>query len=97
MGGIICDNSVQVRRVAFFGYTPDHFKGMEMKIAKFENSAISAMKSTGTYEDYIDSDSNYSEVIFKKATLPDDGWAMPYVTGHKYRVHWRRGLDFDQM
>ena len=22
---------------------------------------------------------------------------MPYVTGHKYRVHWRRGLDFDQM
>ena len=22
---------------------------------------------------------------------------MPYVTGHKYRIHWRRGLDFDYM
>lgn len=22
---------------------------------------------------------------------------MPYVTGHKYRVHWYRGLDFERM
>ena len=34
--GIVCSNRVQVRRVAFFGYTPDHFLGMEMKIAKLE-------------------------------------------------------------
>lgn len=22
---------------------------------------------------------------------------MPYVTGHKYRVHWGEGLDFEWM
>jgi len=22
---------------------------------------------------------------------------MPYVTGHKYRLHWESGLDFDIM
>ena len=66
MGGIICDSSVQVRRVAFFGYAPDHFWGMELKIARFENSEINAMKSANTYEEYIDSEDNYSIVIFKK-------------------------------
>ena len=24
-------------------------------------------------------------------------WAMPYVTGHRYRVHWAAGLDMDKM
>ena len=22
---------------------------------------------------------------------------MPYVTGHKYKIHWRYGLDFTKM
>lgn len=22
---------------------------------------------------------------------------MPYVTGHKYKIHWKNGLDFEQM
>lgn len=77
--------------------SPSHFTGMEMKIARFENAEISAMKAAGTYEEYIDSDDNYSEVEFKDKHSPANGWAMPYVTGHKYRVHWRRGLDFDTM
>ena len=95
MGGIICDSSVQVRRVAFFGYEPQHFYAMPMKITKFENSDMSAMKAAGTYDDYVDTLDNYSEVKFKKKLLPINGWAMPFVTGHKYRIHWSRGLDFD--
>ena len=31
--GIICPNTVEVRRVAFWGGLPGHFDGMEMKIA----------------------------------------------------------------
>jgi hypothetical protein len=88
MGGIICDNTVQVRRVAFFGYSPSHFMGMDLRITRFENSEISAMKAAGTYDEYIDNVENYSEVIYKKKSNPANGWAMPYVTGHKYRVHW---------
>jgi hypothetical protein len=26
-----------------------------------------------------------------------NGWAMPYVTGKRYRLHWEAGLDFDEM
>jgi hypothetical protein len=26
-----------------------------------------------------------------------NAWAVPYVTGHKYKVHWRYGLDFWRM
>ena len=70
---------------------------MEMKIARFENSEIAAMKADGTYEEYIDNNDNYSQVEFKIKLLPARGWAMPFVTGHKYRIHWRRGLDFDSM
>jgi len=22
---------------------------------------------------------------------------MPFVTGHRYRIHWESGLDFDKM
>ena len=28
---------------------------------------------------------------------PLNSWAVPYVTGHKYKVHWRYGLDFTRM
>lgn len=85
-----------MRRVAFYGYTPDHFWGMEQKIAKYDNNDVSAMRADGTLEEYLDSNDNYSQIIFKKALKPDNGWAVPYVTGHKYRVHWRRGLDFER-
>lgn len=26
-----------------------------------------------------------------------DSWTCPYVTGHRYRIHWEAGLDFDSM
>lgn len=70
---------------------------MEMKIAQYDNNDVAEMKADGTLEAYLDSNDNYSQMIFKKSLKPINGWAVPYVTGHKYRVHWRRGLDFDRM
>lgn len=55
------------------------------------------MRADDTLEEYLDSEDNYSLIIFKKSLKPEFGWAAPYVTGHKYRVHWRRGLDFERM
>lgn len=26
-----------------------------------------------------------------------NGWALPYVTGHRYRLHWEAGLDFESL
>ena len=36
-------------------------------------------------------------VPFKQKQSPSNAWAMPYVTGHEYRVHWGEGLDFTRM
>ena len=40
---------------------------------------------------------NFSAIPFKLSGNPSNGWAVPFVTGHKYRVHWGEGLDFEKM
>ena len=97
VGGIICDNSVQVRRIAFFGGSPSHFFGMPLKIAPYDNALVASLRASNELEAYLDSNDNYSQVPFKQKLNPSQGWAMPYVTGHKYRLHWQRGLDFELM
>lgn len=52
IGGIVCDSSVQVRRVAFWGM-PDNFYGMRLKIAKIDNDIVKSM-SAEEYETYLD-------------------------------------------
>jgi hypothetical protein len=70
---------------------------MEMKITKFETTDEAAMKANNTLEAYLDSNDNYSQVYFKEKKKPMNGWAIPFVTNHRYRVHWRQGLDFERM
>ena len=70
---------------------------MRLKIAKLDRNDENEMKADETLEDYLEHNSNYSLVPYKQKGNPSDGWAMPYVTGHRYRLHWESGLDFDQM
>lgn len=65
-----------------------------MKIAKLDRSDESAM-SDEELDEYLLSNSNYSIVPFKDKLDPTSAWAMPFVTGHRYRIHWAAGLDFD--
>ena len=45
--------------------------------------------------EYVSSN-NYTNVIFKELKDPNMGWAVPFVTGHKYKVNWGyTGLDWD--
>ena len=37
-------------------------------------------------------------MLFKPKKDPMNGWATPFVTGHKYKIHWgMTGIDFEQM
>lgn len=36
-------------------------------------------------------------MFFKEKQSPKNAWAVPFVTGHRYHVHWEWGLDFEQM
>lgn len=96
VGGITCDSTVQIRRIALSGM-PTNFFGMRLKIAQLDRADENAMKADGTLDEYLESNSNYSIVPYKDKGDPMNGWAMPYVTGHRYRLHWESGLDFESM
>ena len=68
-----------------------------MKIAQFDRSNESQMLSDGNLEEYLESEDNYSVVMWKKNQNPGSAWAMPFVTNHRYRIHWESGMDFDTM
>jgi len=44
-------------------------------------------------EAYLEDHDIYSLIPYK-AKLDPKGWAVPFVTGHSYRMHWQTGLDF---
>jgi len=47
--------------------------------------------------DYFKTTENYAVVPFKQNLDPANAWAIPFVTGHKYKVHWQYGLDFEKL
>ena len=73
------------------GWDQDHngVHPVEMlaRIAKFESKKV-----------YMDDREQHSSIPFKKLLKPSDGWAVPFVTGHKYKISFGLvGLDFEQM
>jgi hypothetical protein len=85
-----------VRRVAYYNYAPGIFWGAPMKIIKWDSSIISNLNET-QLDDYAANSSAYSVAPFKTHRDPYNGWSMPYVTGHTYKIHWSSGLDFTRM
>jgi len=75
---------------------PSNFDAMTLKIAQFETTFEDTQKTAGTLKTWLDDKANYSLVPYKEKKDPK-GWAIPYVTGHRYRNHWGHGLDFDRM
>lgn len=85
--GLICDSSVQVRRIAFHHGSPGHFDGMSLKIALWDQSVQDEIDlnmnptDRATYLEDVNKE-YFSEIEFKSKLNPADGWAIPYVTGH---------------
>jgi len=50
-----------------------------------------------SYANYLLDISQYSKFPFRPKAEPANAWAIPVVTGHKYKIHWQNGLDFEQM
>ncbi|TNV88211.1 hypothetical protein FGO68_gene8985 [Halteria grandinella] len=92
--GLICNSSVQVRRVVFYKYLPNYFENMDMKIIQWDGVDSMDNQTLASYKASVD---NYSIVPFKMKMEPNNAWAMPFVTGYRYKVHWQWGLDFTQM
>jgi hypothetical protein len=69
---------------------------MEMKILPYDDSIVKGMTNV-TKLNYINNVSAYSIVPFRPKQNPMHSWAMPFVTGKKYKIHWAKGLDFMHM
>lgn len=91
--GVTCDNTAQVRRLSFRAATPSsNFDGMEIRIIPYDDNLWTTDEEK---QAYLDDKSKYGAIIWKKDY---ETWAAPYVTGHKYKVHWgQAGIDWEQV
>lgn len=45
--------------------------------------------------EYLEDAANYGKLEWRKKLKPSASWPTPFVTGHKYKIHWGTGLDFE--
>jgi hypothetical protein len=76
---------------------PSYFEGMLLKVAKFDDS-VTSLLNPDDLTAYKKNTANYGEVFFKPKLNPKNSWAVPFVTGHKYRLYWDIGqLNWSKM
>jgi hypothetical protein len=97
-GGVFCDSSIQIRRVAFANSVPaDLFRGMYFYILPYDDHLFLENGGDINRTEYLLDKNNYGSMEFRFKLDPRNGWATPMVTGHKYKIHWGTGLDFEEM
>ncbi len=69
---------------------------MDMKVIRIDDALVGPMNNE-TYDNYLKNHSEYSLFPFRPKTDPTDAWAIPVVTGHKYKIHWQNGIDFERI
>ena len=84
--GIICDSSVQVRRVSFYNAKPyGEFRSQKAYVTNIDSSGVgSAPLSGDALDTYIASPGSWDDVDFKPTSNPDESWTFPLVTGSSY-------------
>ena len=67
-----------------------------MNIIQWDNDILNPFNNTEK-QNYIDDDDNYSRMFWKPKLKPNNSWAVPWVTGHIYRITWGNDLDYTRM
>ena len=93
-GGIICDNTVQVRRIVFHGARPGNLRDKYLYVLPYDDSIVDGM-TEAEIEAYEGDDNNFEMVRWRPREAPMEHWAVPFVTGKKYYLRWEYGLDFE--
>jgi len=72
-----------------------NFDGMQMVILRFDDNLLAEQPD---FEAYKLDRSNYAYIAFKDKSNPANSWTLPFVTGHKYKIHWgNSGIDYEKM
>jgi len=99
--GVVCDNTVQVRRLSFKA-APDYlFYGMAIKIMRYDDSItkdwVNDIRTNVTTPHLVDP-KNWGTGNWKKNSDPSRANTIAIVTGHKYRIHWgKTGINFEDL
>jgi hypothetical protein len=98
-GGWFCDSSVEIRRIAFHNAVPaSTFRGMRFNVLRYDDDMFIEGGGSINKTEFIANESNYGLFEFREKLDPRNGWAVPFVTGHKYKIHFGvTGLDFTGM
>ena len=66
------------------GKPVDELTAMAFRAARYDDELF----TTGGYNktEYIQNFSSFSNIFYKEKLDPSNGWAVPFVTGHKYRI-----------
>lgn len=71
---------------------------MSLYVLRWDDDMFLENGGTHNRTEYLLNRSNYGVFEWKKKLDPNTGWAIPIVTGHKYKIHWgAAGLDFEGM
>lgn len=82
---LICDKTVTLRRVNL-RIPSSLFDGLDLKILNYDIT------------DTMSTPENFQVIKFRSVTnINWKGWAVPFVSSHKYNLHWSTGLDFAEL
>ena len=69
---------------------------MGFKVIRYDDDVIA--EYGGNKTEYVTVKSYHSSFPFKLKLDPSNGWAVPFVTGHKYKFHFgMTGLDYERL
>lgn len=91
--GSICDNTIQVRRIAVSNAQPfSDFVGQDLMVMRLFNK-LDDINATD-----LTNKTNFSVVPFQKLRNPNNAWTIAFVTGYNYLLSFDRiGLDFNSL
>jgi hypothetical protein len=61
---------------------------MSLRIAKFDKELEDTFADDTERKEYLDNKDNYAIVPYKTKQKPSNAHAIPFVTGHRYHIHW---------
>jgi len=70
---------------------------MYMYVTPYDDDLFLENGGTHNRTEYLADKSNYGKYDWRIKLDPSASWPVSFVTGHKYKIHWGTGLDFEQM
>jgi hypothetical protein len=90
-----CDSTVTLRSILFTNAIPSiDFNAINIKAHRLDDPYENFTLTQPVEETFSE---EYMIIIKKKSKDIEKSWAMPFVVGSYYNVHWKLGIDFTHL